>query len=97
MHFKRCQWHLDQIGPPSCKSRQHILHNNLSWFLVAVSILLKNAISNAAGAGFKHYAKGHLVYLLIRQFKLLLEDLSISVELDQAVDLDTGECSTAMH
>ena len=53
--------------------------------------------ARAAGAGFKYYAKGHLVFLLIRQFKLLFEDLSVCVELDQAVGLDPGECSTAVQ
>lgn len=50
-----------------------------------------NSGCTAAGMGLKGYAKRHLIYLLIRQFKLLLQDLSISIELDQAVDLDLGE------
>ena len=44
-----------------------------------------------AGAGVKSYAKGHMTYLLIRQFKLLLEDLSVCIELDQAVDPAPGQ------
>ena len=61
--------------------------------LMAVPMLPETAWSNLAGAGFKYYAKGQLVYLLIRQFRLLLEDLSICVELDAAVELDPGKCS----
>lgn len=44
----------------------------------------------SAGGSLKSSAVGHLVYLLIRQFKLLIEDLSVKVELDQAVDLLSG-------
>ena len=66
-------------------------------FLMAASMLQGTERLNVAGAGFAYYAKGHLVYLLIRQFKLMLEDLSICVELDQAVDLDSGERRAAME
>ncbi|KAL0042783.1 hypothetical protein WJX79_011021 [Trebouxia sp. C0005] len=38
------------------------------------------------GGGLKSFAAGHLAYLLIRQFQLLIEDFSVNVELDQAVD-----------
>lgn len=66
-------------------------------FLMATFILQGTERLDVAGVGFAYYAKGHLVYLLIRQFKLMLEDLSICVELDQAVDLDSGECRAAMQ
>ena len=44
-----------------------------------------------AGGGLKSFAAGHLAYLLIRQFQLLIEDFSVNVELDQAVDSPAGE------
>jgi len=55
-----------------------------------------------AGGGWKSFAAGHLAYLLIRQFQLLIEDFSVNVELDQAVDSPAGEhgCScfaTVVH
>ncbi len=55
-----------------------------------------------AGGGLKSFAAGHLLYLLIRQFQLLVEDFSVNVELDQAVDSPAGEhgCSclaTVVH
>lgn len=75
--------------PPAHQS-QYITERLLTTLLTASS-------AHAAGAGFKYYAKGHLVFLLIRQFKLLFQDLSVCVELDQAVDLDSGERSTAMQ
>lgn len=51
---------------------------------------LQNIPFASAGGGLKSSAVGHLVYLLIRQFQLLIEDLSVKVELDQAVDLPPG-------
>lgn len=45
----------------------------------------------AAGGGVKSFAMGHLAYLFTRQFKLLIEDLSVSVKLDQAVDIPSGQ------
>lgn len=55
-----------------------------------------------AGGGLKSFAAGHLAYMLIRQFQLLIEDFSVNVELDQAVDSPAGEhgCSllaTVVH
>lgn len=44
-----------------------------------------------AGGGWKSFAAGHLAYLLMRQFQLLIEDFSVNVELDQAVDSPAGE------
>ena len=43
-----------------------------------------------AGAGLKAFAQSRLAYLLIRQSKLQLEDLSVCMELDQAVDSAPG-------
>ena len=64
---------------------------------VDFTVLLESVQCTAAGAGLKAYVKRHLVYLLMRQFKLLLQDFSVSVELDQAVDLDLGGSRNAMQ
>ncbi len=59
-------------------------------------LTLQEAVFTIAGGSLKSFALGHLAYLLIRQFQLLIEDLSVSVELDQAVDLPPSELALSL-
>ena len=84
-------------GDIACKQRQLEVWHPMCGHLWAFDMLSSLALWTFAGAGVKSYAKGHLTYLLIRQFKLLLEDLSVCIELDQAVDPAPGQPLLTTH